>query len=51
VGYDTKYSGITNVLEEPAGCTFSIQEFEVVMEVKIRVLPLACNCISKPWYI
>jgi hypothetical protein len=42
---------VTNVLEEPAGCAFSVQEFEAVMEVKIRVLSLASNCILKPWYI
>jgi hypothetical protein len=39
---------VTSVLEEPAGCAFSIQEFEAVMEVKIRVLTVVCNCILKP---
>jgi len=42
---------VTNVLEEPAGCTFSVQEFEAVNKVKIRVLSVACNCILEPWYI
>jgi hypothetical protein len=42
---------VTNVLEEHAGCAFSIQKYEAVLEVKIRVQPVACNCILKPPHI